>query len=392
MRPVKIKLEGHFWDSQIYSGELMLIGIDGSFHRIDWNEAVDSIAKKFPSFETAVRVSFSDGELFYNPKVIKVFNDPMIKPVIINQFNSLSRTDIIERFSSRNSFWQEESLPFDFLPSDTEVYYSRFYAAGEAGLYSTTKSQLGAKLNKADLIKHHDANVIQVKASENASAIAIAAGNDGLFEFGFNRYERGNLKESKHIANIPCNICDWAFQSVIGSTLVDSYFVKFREEKINDKKIRVFDQIIQTNDIFGSVDENRHFTWGAREKFYRITESGIEIVDYNNKNNKGANAFIKKGKYLLFNKDFQQEELEDVISTGVAPFGTIIELAEKIIVLRSDGVTEVFKGELVHWRIFPRSEHYSNQLHLIYDGHIEIVSFVHDYFVNQDDKIFGFYR
>lgn len=392
MRPVKIKLEGQFWDSQIYSGELMLIGLDGSFHRIDWNEAVDSIAKKFPLFETAVRVSFSDGELFYNPKVIKVFNDPMIKPVIINQLNSLSSADIIERFSSRDSFWQEESLPFDFLPSDTEVYYSRFYAAGEAGLYSTTKSQMGIKKNKSDLIKHHDSNVIQVKASENASAIAIAAGDDGLFEFGFNRYERGSLKEPKHIADIPCNICDWAFQSVIGSTLIESYFVKFREEKINDKKVRVFDQIIQTNDIFGSSSDDQNFTWGSREKFYRATESGIEIVNYNGKNNKNHDTFVKKGKFLLFNKDFQQEELEDVISTGVAPFGTIIELAEKIIVLRSDGITDVFKGELVHWRIFPRSEHYSNQLHLIYENHIEIVSFVHDYFVDQDIKIFGFYR
>lgn len=392
MRPVKIKLEGQFWDSQIYSGELMLVGLDGSFHRIDWNEAVDTIAKKFPLFETAVRVSFSDGELFYNPKVIKVFNDPMIKPVIINQLSSLSSADIIERFSSQDAFWQEESLPFDFLPSDTEVYYSRFYAAGEAGLYSTTKSLMGTKNNKSDLIKHHDSNVIQVKASENASAIAIAAGNDGLFEFGFNRYEKGNLKEPKHIADIPCNICDWAFQSVIGSTLIDSYFVKFREEKINDKKVRVFDKIIQSNDIFGSNSDYKNFTWGSREKFYRATESGIEIVNYNGKNNKHSDTFVKKGKFLLFNKDFQQEELEDVISTGVAPFGAIIELSDKILVLRSDGVTDVFKGELVHWRIFPRSEHYSNQLHLIYENHIEIVSFVHDYFVDQDNKIFGFYR
>ena len=115
-------------------------------------------------------------------------------------------------------------------------------------------------------------------------------------------------------------------------------------------------------------------------------------MNYNGKNNKNHDTFVKKGKFLLFNKDFQQEELEDVISTGVAPFGTIIELAEKIIVLRSDGITDVFKGELVHWRIFPRSEHYSNQLHLIYENHIEIVSFVHDYFVDQDIKIFGFYR
>jgi len=391
MRPVKIKIEGQFWDSQIYSGELMLIGVNGSFHRINWNDAVENIAKKFALFETAVRVSFSDGELFYNPKVIKFFNDPTIKPIVIKQLESLAETDIIERFSPRDSFWHEELMPFNFLPSDTEVYYNRFYAAGENGLYSASKSSM-SKSNRADIIKHHDANVIQVKASENASAIAIAAGNDGLFEFDFSRYDKGNLKNSKHIADIPCNICDWSFQSVIGSTLVDSYFVKFREEKKNDKKIRVFDQIIHSSDIFGMPNERVNYTWGSREKFYRVSDSGIEVVNYNSKKRKNSAEFERKGKVLLFNKDLQLEDLDDFISTGVAPFGTIIELADKVVVLRSDGGSDVFFGELVHWRIFPRSEHYSNQLHLIYENHIEIISFVHDYFVDQENKIFGFYR
>jgi len=49
-------------------------------------------------------------------------------------------------------------------------------------------------------------------------------------------------------------------------------------------------------------------------------------------------------------------------------------------------------GESVHWRVFPRSENYSNQLHIIYEDHIQIVSFVHDYFVDQSQKLLGFAR
>ncbi|WP_196061562.1 MULTISPECIES: hypothetical protein [unclassified Serratia (in: enterobacteria)] len=392
MRPVKIKIEGTFWDSQIYSGELILIDVNGSLHRIDWNEAVDVIAKKFPLFETAVRVSFSDGELFYNPKVTKVFNDPTIKPIVISQLESLSEADVTERFSSRNSFWSEEKYPFSFLPSDTEIYYSRFFAAGEEGLFSTTKSNIGSKYNKGEVIKHHDSNVIQVKASENAGAIAIAAGNDGLFDFPFNRHLKGGLKAPRNIADIPCNICDWAFQSVIGSTLFNSYFVKFREEKVNDKKVRVFDSIISDNEIFGSINSEKNIVWGSREKMYRISSSGLEIVNYNAKNKK-TDDFSAKGYFNFSNSnEIKPEEIDDVISTGVAPFGTILEFSDKVLVIRSDGFIDIFKGELVHWRIFPRSEHYSNQLHLIYEDRIEIISFVHDYFVDQENKIFGFSR
>lgn len=391
MHPVKLKIEGTFWDSQIYSGELILIDINGSLHRINWNEAIDVIAHKFPNFETAVRVSFSDGELFYNPKVTKIFNDPTIKPVILSQLDSLSNANITERFSKKDSFWHEETYPFSFLPSDTEIYYNRFYAAGEEGLYSTPKSGIGSKYNNAELTKHIDTNVMQVKASENASAVAIAAGGDGLFEFKFDRFIKGNLKKHKNIAHIPCNICDWAFQSVIGSSLYDTFFVKFREEKKDDKKIRVFDEIIHERNIFSSSGSNKSIVWGAREKLYRYSDDGFEVIDYNSRNSRKP-TFSHKGYLDISKQSTVSADLDDVISTGVAPFGTIIEFSEKLIVLRSDGEINQFNGELIHWRIFPRSEHYSNQLHLIYEDRLEVVSFIHDYFVDQDLKIFGFSR
>jgi len=48
-----------------------------------------------------------------------------------------------------------------------------------------------------------------------------------------------------------------------------------------------------------------------------------------------------------------------------------------------------FAGEPVNWRIFPRSKHYENQLHIIYNDRLEIISFNHDYFVNQNEKWAG---
>ncbi|MCY1458289.1 hypothetical protein D9M71_756600 [compost metagenome] len=65
-------------------------------------------------------------------------------------------------------------------------------------------------------------------------------------------------------------------------------------------------------------------------------------------------------------------------------------MEDRIMVLRSDGFSEVFNGTPIHWRVFPRSEHYSNQLHIVYEDALEIISFTHDYFVDQDKKMFGF--
>jgi hypothetical protein len=68
----------------------------------------------------------------------------------------------------------------------------------------------------------------------------------------------------------------------------------------------------------------------------------------------------------------------------------VIEYPTRLVVLRSDGEIETFEGEPVHWRVFPRSEHYSNQLHIIYEDSVVIVSFVHDYFLDQKAKLLGF--
>lgn len=59
MQPVKIVIEGGYWDSQIYSGELILLDANGALHKIDWRQAVDSIASQNGTVQTALRVAFS---------------------------------------------------------------------------------------------------------------------------------------------------------------------------------------------------------------------------------------------------------------------------------------------------------------------------------------------
>ncbi len=56
-----------------------------------------------------------------------------------------------------------------------------------------------------------------------------------------------------------------------------------------------------------------------------------------------------------------------------------------------EGENDFLAGEPTNWRVFPRSEDYVNQLHVVYEDHLDIFAFTHDYFVSdQASKMAGF--
>ena len=66
------------------------------------------------------------------------------------------------------------------------------------------------------------------------------------------------------------------------------------------------------------------------------------------------------------------------MSGGNAVFGAILELDSALVVVRSDDKVDTFPGKPFNWRVFPRSRHFTNQLHIVYDDRLEILSFNHD--------------
>lgn len=399
MRSVSLRIEGAYWDSQIYSSELMLFDFDGGVHRIQWRDVIDSIAEKHQKIQTAIRVAFADSDLFYNPKVRKILRDPQIEEPIKLQLRKLSSSTMHVAQNDWVRHWHTEAIPFSFLPTDIDIYYNHVFAGGNDGLYSVPRSGLGTKRSfGSKTTKHHDARIFQVRASDRHTAIAAAAGNDGLFEFAFKRNENDVLENERQLSRRDCNACDWAFQSVIGWTATNAFLANFRQDKVpNSKQLtRSFDRIVEASEMFCDGDDTQNgFTWGSREKFYRISESGIEVANYKPVDQTTKSKKLLVSQLPLFTKigsvklDF---DATNVIATGTAPFGTVLEFENRIVVMRSDGETEEFRGEPIHWRIFPRSEHYSNQLHIVYEEHLLIVSFVHDYFVDQNSKLSGFTR
>lgn len=402
MRPVKLTIEGTYWDSQIYSGELLLFDAEGAIHRIEWREVIDDIAEANGSVQTAIRVAFSDSDLFYNQKVRKILCDPQIESPIKQQLDSLSGLPMAATSRDWKRHWRTEKTPFDFLPTDTDVYYNHILAGGNEGLFSAPRSGVGTgRPFGKRMTKHHDAKIFQVRASDRFTAVAAAAGDDGLFEFAFRKADEDVLDKERQLAKRPCSSCDWAFQSVMGWTVGSAFLASFRQEKdANTRKTtRTFDRIVESAEMFDASPTGSGrggFTWGCREKIYRIVDGEVEVSNYvpapvREKKNKSGSPVLQK--------QFEQRgslkvdfDASLAIATGTAPFGTVLEFDDRLVVLRSDGGVEEFAGEPVHWRVFPRSDRYSNQLHIIYDDRLEIISFVHDYFVDQTSKLSGFRR
>lgn len=393
MHPVSIVIQGNFWDSQVYSGELTLFDANGGLHRIDWSKVIDDLATKNPIIQTALRVAFVDSDLFYTDKVRRILRDPQIDKVIRSQLRNLAKLSVEATREDWQRDWRTIDAPFHFLPTDTDIYYHYLFAAGDEGLYSAPRSAAAATHRRH---RHHDGRVLQVKASLKNTALAAAGGADGLFEFEYETDPSRVLGKGQNLADIPCNACEWSLQSIMAWRSDAAYLASFREIKDprSNRKHRSFDKIVRQEQMLDGQDvqvSSGGRMWGSHEKVFCIADGGLEVLDYEPPpvQNEGAQAqrgarFSRKGKLGL---DINNDE---IVSTGTAPFGTVLELDDKVVVLRSDGQTQVFDGEVVHWRVFPRSENYSNQLHLIYEDHIRVVSFMHDYFVDQKKKLTGF--
>ena len=90
--------------------------------------------------------------------------------------------------------------------------------------------------------------------------------------------------------------------------------------------------------------------------------------------------------------DINLKENNDIVSADSAPFGYVIEYDDRMLILDSQLNKLWLDNEPVNWRVFPDSKDYTNHLHVIYDDHLSIHSFVQDYFVEQSYKNVGLQR
>jgi hypothetical protein len=316
-------------------------------------------------------------------------NDPEIRPILISKFERLSRLRA-DQFQFTVDELEPIDNPLPFPHNDSEIHYHQLFVGARSGLFSTATGNW--EKGERNRIKLTDAPSMDIAAK--FQSVVVAAGADGLIEVHIpsRRQQFRSAPEIRNLANRSCVSCEWAYESVIASDQEGSSFLasfsRIQEptgSSRRTKQIRRFDRVVEDTELFPGVGGHTELTWGARDKFYRYQHGHIDVVRYKPGSTKREAEFSPLGE-LQIQADVNGEK---VVAARVAPFGSVIERDRSLLVVPSSGDPFVISGEPVNWRVFPRSTHYINHLHVIHDDRLEIWAFTHDYFADQTSKLAG---
>jgi hypothetical protein len=204
------------------------------------------------------------------------------------------------------------------------------------------------------VVRYSDAPALDIAAK--FSTIAQASGSDGLLEVAISGDKPNDPKSSvNQLSEIPCSSCEWAFESVIAVGAESSVYVASfdrvksdREPASSRRRIRKFDRVIAGSEVFSSPTASNGFTWGARDKIYRYVNNRVEIVRYSPSSRSEEPIFKSLGEIEVAG----QQSSSDVVSARVAPFGSVIEQDDGLLVIPSAGAPIWLPGEPVSWRVF----------------------------------------
>jgi hypothetical protein len=388
MQPLKLTIEGEYWDSQIYSGSLLLFTRDGYLQTVDWDQVIARFEVP-PELELAMHCAFLRSDYLYGTQWDLLFKDVEVKSLIQSKFQRLAALDLVipERLVADFTLSSQES-PFPFPHADTTLYRNVLYAGSGSGVYcapSYGKKEDGAL---GPVEKIWDCSTLSIAASYNW--LALAAGDEGLFEKEIDANKgMPSDPDPRQITSENCIATNWAFFSIYGSSHVgDGFLADFKMTRSEQSSSpsneegsdsRALKSIIGARDIFGQSG----YSWGTKDKLCQAQDGRVTIVGYNPYREEEEKRLRPLGTIELL------PWKGNVVAGGTALFGTIIECENAIVVVPSDGEPVAIPGEPVNWRVFPRSKHYENLLHIIYDNRIEIFSFNQDYFVDQKTKRSG---
>lgn len=387
MRPIKITIFGDYYDCQIYRGRLYLWTFDGDILTFDWPAIVNSFAKLTKDI-IGLKLSFLKSNFLYNNLLKEIFEDFEFKTLLSNKFNDLNKYKFELQENEIEPFLiKKQSNPTNTLPTDTEIYDNKLFYIDENGLFSSSlnfKKNTGNPVNKR-FTKYWDCNLYSITANKYPQ-IALSGGDEGLFELnllsGLNVYKNDSIKEVDNkiyqISENHSTFSNYSFLSIYNSSEINqSFMAMFKWNKETSEK-EFFEQIEESK-IFDS--NNNYLSWGVGDKIYKPTNEGLEIIKFNNKNVNEPFKHLNDSKFESWQGD--------IIHGGSSFFGNILEFKNSLKIIQSDGESFTIDGPITKWRVYPRSKNFENHLHVILDDKIEIYAFNHDYFINQNEKLYG---
>lgn len=385
MSPVKLVIFGEYWDSYLYRGRLHLFGLDSSLLTLDWNQLVEGLGVP-EDLILAAECAFRRSDYFYSDRDqwSLLFRDPEIKALILGKFNRLAELKLVVEPASLKRFaiGQQDS-PFPFPHTDLTIYNKKAYACSSLGVFEANcdgKTKAPVSSRRRTL---WDAGALCVALSYGTAA--IAAGAEGLYRLPIDYRYSENGMEPVRLSNHACNSCFWLYYSILGTSQVSkSFLADYSKRAVEGSNFKLeLNRLIPEDDIFGSSG----FTWGLQDKLYQVHDRQLLALRYEpwrDEKHATDSDFSKLTPMTV--TDISRDS---IVSASAALFGAVIETDDALRVIESNGNFLSFVGEPTSWRTFPRSTFYGNQLHVIWDDRLEIISFSGDYFVDQKEKAIG---
>jgi len=380
MQPLKLIIPGEFWDSFIYKGRLYLFCLDGSVLTLKWDAFIENW-RVDPALNIVFKSAFQRSDYLYRDEVQELLRDDEVLPVITKKFERLAQSELhATPLMIQRAVAGHQTTPAEFPHADIDIYGDQLFMAGRSGLYMAKCSKKTKHPISTKVHRRWDAPILSVAASYGT--LALAAGSDGLFELSASPYEFSSLRDPRLVSESPCRDCSWAYYSLFASSDRSGYLADYKKNLSlpGGELARDFEKLETARQIFGSDG----YSWGLQDKLCQATENVIKVVKYRPWETSEQNRIQSIGQVTF------EEWKGMVVSASTASFGVIVELENALVVFPSVGQAITIPGEPVNWRNFPKSKHYENQLHIVYDDRLEILSFNHDYLADQDAKLLGF--
>src|SRR3954462_4325894 len=196
MQPIRLVIPGDYWDSQIYRGRLYLTTMDGGTYVYDWDRVIELVTRQ-DSDRLAITCAFARGDYLYHPEWSLVFGDPDIGTMLRDKFSSLARAPLeLPSAVIATSILGSADAPGG-LADDTVLYKNHLYAATDSGLLRANIRHTRGKRNRSGIGSSErlwDGAALSL-AVRRGGDLALAAGEEGLFELGLLSDEREDPRQ-----------------------------------------------------------------------------------------------------------------------------------------------------------------------------------------------------
>ncbi|QQA43725.1 hypothetical protein [Pelagovum pacificum] len=373
MRDLKIAVEGRWWDTLLYKGKLHALTPEGDWEIFDWDAVIAELAETVEERAgAAIQYAFRSSNAISN--------------------GNLNRDDVIEGFSRvptesfeisskklRRHLLLKGSAVSSFPSTSMLMHYDRMVISSLGGVYTEYINPNDVSIGSLKRIT----SVATRQISAAYGRIACASGEAGLRQLDL-QLESGfhpNESDGYQLTQESCDACDWMYQNVSamsyhGNSIIakfDRTNEFFQPAGAQQSGGEIEEGGVERLEFSGieslteGLNENRRngkvIAWGSHDKIYRISGSILESF-----------RFISSGKRYDLGAVELPSSAGEIVSVKAALFGVVVEFDASVVVIRGGGDCLIIEGEPINTSTFPRSKSYENQLHLIFDDQLSVVS------------------